>query len=128
MEMLEEREKEIPSFKSLCMEEEENFKAYKLKKEAEAERVEKELEVIRERRADLTNTLEVDLLGQYSKVYKARDGIAVVSIQENICEGCHQQILPQQVIDIKVGETINHCEQCSRILYWKEKTETAVSK
>ena len=128
MEVLEEKERKLPPLKVLCKEESEKFKIYKLTKEAEAERTEKELEAIRERRVELANTLEKNLLKQYGKVAKARSGLAVVSIQENICQGCHQQILPQQVIDIKVGETINHCEQCSRILFWKEKTETAVPK
>jgi len=128
MEILEEKELELPSLKAMCKEEEEKFKVYKLKKEAEAERTEKELEATLERRSELIKTLEKNLLEQYSKVSKGRGGLAVVSIQENICLGCHQQILPQQVIDVKVGETINNCEQCSRILYWKEKTETAVPK
>ena len=128
MEVLEEKERKLPPLKVLCKEEREKFKVYKLTKEAEAERTEKELEAIRERRVELANTLEKNLLEQYGKVAKARSGLAVVSIQENICQGCHQQILPQQVIDVKVGETINHCEQCSRILFWKEKTETAVPK
>ena len=128
MELLEEKERELLPLKALCKEEEEKLKTYKSKKEAEAERTEKELEAIRERRTELANTLEKSLLEQYSKVSKARGGLSVVSIQKNICQGCHHQILPQQVIDVKVGETINHCEQCSRILYWKEETETAVPK
>ena len=128
MELLEEKERGLPPLKANCKEEEEKFNAYKLKKEAEAERTEKELEVIRPRRSQVANALEAKLLEHYSKVFKARDGLAVVVIHENICQGCHQQILPQQVIDVKVGETINHCEQCSRILYWEEKRETAVPK
>ena len=128
MEILEEKERKLPPLKVLCKDEREKFRVYKLTKEAEAERTEKELEAIRERRIELASTLEKNLLKQYDKVAKERSGLAVVSIQENICQGCHQQILPQQVIDVKVGETINHCEQCSRILFWKEKTETAVPK
>ena len=128
MEVIEEKEREFPPLKTNCKEEEEKFNAYKLKKEAEAERTEKELEVIRPRRSQIANKLDAKLLGQYNKVFKARDGLAVVVIHENICQGCHQQILPQQVIDVKVGETINHCEQCSRILYWEEKREIAVPK
>ena len=86
------------------------------------------MEVIRPRRSQLANVLEVKLLEHYTKVFKARSGLAVVAIHENICQGCHQQILPQQVIDIKVGKTIHHCEQCSRILYGEEKREIAVPK
>ena len=128
MELLEKKEEELPSLKASCKEEESYFNTYKLKKEAEAERTNKELEVFRPRRSQVANTLEAKLLEQYSKVFKARDGLAVVVIHENVCQGCFQQILPQQVIDLKAGETIHHCEQCSRILYWEEKTETAVPK
>ena len=128
MEELEEKEKGIPAFKVQCKEEEENFNAYKAKKEAEAKRTEEELEVLRARRHAAAGGIEEKLLGQYNKVFKARDSLAVVTIKENICQGCHSQILPQQVIDVKVGETINQCEQCSRILYWEETSETAVPK
>ncbi len=128
MEELEEKEKGIPAFKVQCKEEEENFNAYKAKKEAEAKRTEEELEVLRARRHAAAGGIEEKLLGQYNKVFKARDSLAVVTIKENICQGCHSQILPQQVIDVKMGETINQCEQCSRILYWEETSETAVPK
>ena len=128
MEELEEKEKGIPAFKVQCKEEEENFNAYKAKKEAEAKRTEEELEVLRARRHAAAGGIEEKLLGQYDKVFKARDSLAVVTIKENICQGCHSQILPQQVIDVKMGETINQCEQCSRILYWEETSETAVPK
>ena len=89
---------------------------------------EKELEVIRPRRSQVASSLDTKLLGQYNKLFKARDGLVVVLIHENICQGCHQQILPQQVIDVKMGETINSCEQCLRILYWEETKESAVPK
>ena len=42
MEILEKKEGEVPPLKANCKEEEEKFNAYKLKKEAEAERTEKE--------------------------------------------------------------------------------------
>ena len=128
MEILEKKEGEVPPLKANCKEEEEKFNAYKLKKEAEAERTEKELEVIRPRRSQVTNSLEIKWLKHYTKVFNAREGVAVVAIHENICQGCLQQILPQQVIDVKIGETISYCEQCLRILYWKEDRESAVPK
>jgi len=128
MEILEKKEGEVPPLKANCKEEEEKFNAYKLKKEAEAERTEKELEVIRPRRSQMTSSLDTKWLKHYTNVFNARDGVVVVAIDGNICEGCRQQILPQQVIDVKVGETINYCEQCLRILYWKENREGAVPK
>ena len=128
MEILEEKEKELLPLKADCKEEEEKFNVYKLKKEAESERTEKELEVIRPRRSQAANNLDVKLLEHYTKVFNAREGVVVVPIHENVCQGCLQQILPQQVIDVKSGETIIYCEQCSRILYWEEAKEGAASK
>ena len=128
MEVLEKKEKDLPLLRASCKEEEEKFSAYRLKKEAESERTEKELEVIRPKRFQVANSLEVKLLDHYTKVSKAREGLAVVGIHGNTCQGCLQQLLPQQVIDVKGGETINCCEQCSRILYWKETNESAVPK
>ena len=128
MEVLEKKEKELPLIKASCKEQEERFNAYRLKKEAESERTEKELEVIRPKRFQVANSLEVKLLDHYTKVSKAREGLAVVGIHGNTCQGCLQQLLPQQVIDVKGGETINCCEQCSRVLYWKETNESAVPK
>ena len=128
MEILEKREGEIPPLTANCKEEEGKFNAYKLKKEAESERTEKELEVIRPRRSQAANNLDVKLLEHYTKVFNAREGVVVVPIHENICQGCLHHILPQQVIDVKSGETIIFCEQCSRILYWEEAKEGAVPK
>jgi len=128
MEILEKKEGEIPPLKAHCKEEEEKFNVYKLKKEAESERTEKELEVFRPRRSQAANNLDVKLLEHYTKVFNAREGVVVVPIHENICQGCLHHILPQQVIDVKSGETIIYCEQCSRILYWEETNEGAVPK
>jgi len=128
MEILEEKERELIPLKANYKEAEEKFNVYKLKKEAESERTKKELEVIRPRRSQAANNLNVKLLEHYTKVFNAREGVVVVPIHENICQGCLQQILPQQVIDVKSGETIIYCEQCSRILYWEETKEGVVPK
>jgi len=128
MEILERKERELLPLKANCKEEEKKFNEYKIKKEAESERTEKELEVIRPRRSQAADNLDVKLLEHYTKVFNAREGVVVVPIHGNICQGCLQQILPQQVIDVKSGETIIYCEQCSRILYWEEIKEGAVPK
>jgi len=128
METLEAKEKVIPQLQALCKEEEDKFNAYKLKKEAEMARGEKELGVNRARSAEVARAIETKWLGQYQKVAKARDGLAVVGIQDTVCQGCYQQILPQQAIDVRIGETITQCQHCLRYLYWIEQSETAVPK
>jgi predicted nucleic acid-binding Zn-ribbon protein len=129
METLEEKEKELPVFAQAYKEEEEKFNEYRAKKEAEAARVTQELESVKARRETIKASLEPRWVKNYEKIANFRDGQAVVRLKENICQGCHQHILPQMVIDIKVGEEIFQCQHCSRFLYWVEETEeTAMPK
>ncbi len=129
MEALEAAEGGISAFKEAFRQEEGVFKEYEAKKNAEAERVKKELEQTRARRQALVETLDPKWVSSYEKVAKARDGQAVVSLKEGICQGCFQYILPQMVIDIKVGEQVHQCQHCSRFLYWVEESpENALPK
>ena len=124
MESLEVKEAEIPAIEARFKEEEINFKEYKAKKEAEGERTKKELEDARAKRQGLIESVDPKLMHTYAKVLKHRDGVAVVRLQENVCQGCFQSILPQLVIDVKVGEEIVQCQHCACFLYWVEESET----
>jgi predicted nucleic acid-binding Zn-ribbon protein len=129
MESLESEEREIPTFQAAFKEEESAFKEYEAKKNAEAERVRQQLEDARARREGLVETLDAKWVNSYDKVFRAREGQAVVPLKDNICQGCFQHILPQMVIDIKIGEKVFQCQHCSRFLYWPEESpETALPK
>ena len=101
-----------------------NFKEYKAKKEAEAERVQREREVVIGKRQGILDTIEPKRLELYNKVLKRNDGVAVVAIRDSMCQGCFHRLRPQMVIDVKVGEEIVECAHCYRFLYWVEETET----
>ncbi len=124
MESLEEKVGELPAIESRFKEEENNFKEYKAKKEAEYERVKGELEVIKGRRQEILETIEPKRAELYSKVKKRNDGLAVVAVRESMCQGCFHRLRPQMIIDIKIGEEIVECAHCFRFLYWVEETET----
>jgi len=129
MEAHEAAEREIPSYKESFRQEEETFKAYEAKKNAEAERVNKELAEACAARQALVDALDPKWVTGYERVAKAREGRAVVEIKGNICQGCFQHVLPQMVIEIKTGEQVHQCEHCSRFLYWVEESpETALPK
>lgn len=121
METLEEREKTLPAFQALINEEEARFQQYKKQKEVESARIQKEIEEALVRREKVIASLEAKWVQSYEKVSKARDGVAVVPLDGNICQGCFQQVLPQMMIDIKNGSEVMHqCQHCSRVLYWIE--------
>jgi hypothetical protein len=80
------------------------------------------------KRESVSGQIEKVIVQRYEKILNSREGRAVVLLQGNICQGCFQQILPQVVINVKVGESIQQCSNCIRFLYWEEVPETATPK
>jgi predicted nucleic acid-binding Zn-ribbon protein len=128
MEILEEKQKEVPGIEKRCNEEDARFQEYKAKKDAELDRMKQELGVLVAKRENVSGQLDRVIMQRYEKVAGSRDGRAVVMLQGSICQGCFQQILPQMVIDVKIGESIQQCSNCIRFLYWEEVPEAATPK
>ena len=122
MEALEIKAKEIPGIESKCKEEDANFNEYRLKKEVEEKRVKQELEDLMVKRKNISDQLDPSNLKRYEKIFTSREGRAVAGLRENVCQGCFQQVLPQTVIDVKIGEKIHQCNGCIRFLFWDEVT------
>ena len=128
MEILEEKQKEVPGIEKRCNEEDARFQEYKAKKDAELDRMKQELGVLVAKRENVSGQLDRVIMQRYEKVAGSRDGRAVVMLQGSICQGCFQQILPQMVIDVKIGESIQQCANCIRFLYREEVPEAATPK
>ena len=128
MEILEEKQKEVPGIEKRCNEEDARFQEYKAKKDAELDRMKQELGVLVAKRENVSGQLDRVIMQRYEKVAGSRDGRAVVMLQGSICQGCFQQILPQMVIDVKIGESIQQCSNCIRFLYREEVPEAATPK
>lgn len=128
MEILEEKQKEIPAIENKCKEEDDHFQEYKAKKDAELDRMTKEMDPLIARRENAMSQIEKVMVQRYEKLVKTRGGQAVVSLRENVCQGCHQQVLPQMVINVKVGESIQQCSNCLCFLHWEEASEAVTPK
>ena len=128
MEILEEKQKEVPGIEKKYNEEDARFQEYKAKKDAELDRMKQELGVLVAKRENVSGQLDRVIMQRYEKVAGSRDGRAVVMLQGSICQGCFQQILPQMVIDVKVGESIQQCSNCLCFLYLEEVPEAATPK
>ena len=72
--------------------------------------------------------LEAPYLKRYTMLLNKRDGVAVVAINDNVCQGCYMALPPQQVIEVRKADKLNLCPTCQRILYYKEQEEEAVAK
>lgn len=53
-----------------------------------------------------------------SRYYK--EGDVVAEAKNSMCQACMMLMRPQYFQDVKAGETVLHCENCRRILYYDE--------
>jgi predicted nucleic acid-binding Zn-ribbon protein len=63
-------------------------------------------------------------LRQYETIRKRRDGVAVVAVLDEHCQGCHMGIPPQLYNIVLKGERIETCPYCHRIVYYKQSLDT----
>jgi predicted nucleic acid-binding Zn-ribbon protein len=71
--------------------------------------------------------LAPDLVSRYKRIQSARDGLAIVPVRNQACSGCNFSVPPQQILRLQKLESMETCRNCSRILYWDAKVETAVA-
>ena len=75
------------------------------------------------RRAERERLL-AELPKQMNALYKRisariRDGVAVAEARNNSCSACFMSLRPQVMAEIRRGEEIILCDNCSRILYYQ---------
>jgi predicted nucleic acid-binding Zn-ribbon protein len=94
---------------------------------AEKSRVEGLLKACREERDQaaterqkLAGDLDAGLRNHYERVRKGRDGIALAEVRNGMCTACNVLLRPQLYNDVRAGEALYECENCTRILYFRE--------
>lgn len=79
-----------------------------------------------EARTKIASDVDEDVLYNYDRLFKGKNGVAVVGLVDEVCQGCHMKVVKSTVVDVKAEKQIAHCENCGRILYWW--TDAAVGK
>lgn len=51
---------------------------------------------------------------------KTKAGLAVASVHEGKCGGCHMKLIASTVVAAQNGVELTRCEDCGRILYTEE--------
>ena len=60
------------------------------------------------------------VLSKYDRLIAGREGIAVVTVQNNACGACHRALTAHDLQMVKQGETMLTCEGCGRIVLLAE--------
>ena len=78
------------------------------------------------RLADLEKQREVSVaqlppdIGElYNRIAVKKQGLALAVVNGEVCAACQMKLRPQLINEIRLGEQIVVCENCSRILYFE---------
>ena len=116
-EELEVKNQLIKESKNALKEREGDLKSKKVELKDIVEETEKEEKALMKKSDAFGNMIEERLLTAYQRIRKnARNGLAVVQIERDACNGCFNKIPPQHQLDIKMHKKIIVCEYCGRIL------------
>jgi predicted nucleic acid-binding Zn-ribbon protein len=79
-----------------------------------------ELEDLKKKRDELLLTIKNRILSKYETLKMARNNIAIVQVEDEICKGCYMKIPPQLYVDVKKDKDLKQCPNCQRFLYYKK--------
>jgi predicted nucleic acid-binding Zn-ribbon protein len=125
LEQIEQLENEAAALENLCSGERELLAEAVETVEQEIKRIEISKKSVVSQREKEAAVLQAPYLKRYTMLLNKRDGIAVVAINDNVCQGCYMGLPPQQVIEVRKADKLNLCPTCQRILYFKEQEDAA---
>ncbi len=102
---------------------EQKFESEQQQLEKRSEALKAELGVVEKERETIVPAVDPKLLKMYQKIKSLHREWAVVPIQHGICGGCHMNIPPQMITEVRARQRILTCSQCQRILYWPASSE-----
>lgn len=79
--------------------------------------IETKIDVLKKERESLVGSVKKELLARYEKILANKNGLAIVPVKDDACQGCHISLPPQVINEISMNEWVITCESCTRILY-----------
>jgi predicted nucleic acid-binding Zn-ribbon protein len=83
--------------------------------------VEQDIVLWHQFREEILQGLAPEHLKRYNTLKVKRNGIAVVLVKNEGCQGCYVNIPPQLYNEVQKYKEIILCPNCNRILYWENK-------
>jgi len=82
--------------------------------------IENNISELKNRRQELVPNIAARTLKDYERILSVKNGLALVEVVNDCCGGCHIQMPPQVINQIKMKQNIIRCENCNRMLYIKD--------
>lgn len=95
--------------------------------EAQNAAVDEQTAGLRGQRAEMAKGItDKSLLSRYDQIFKRREGVAIVAVRGEVCQGCDMGVPPQIVNFARSGEQgVQSCPHCNRILVWEPSNKPA---
>jgi len=96
---------------------EKDFQAKKQELTNKLKDIEDTVAKLKEQRLTMTPAIDKEILARYERILNAKNGLAVVPIKNEICQGCFMGLPPQTVDIARMKNKLTFCENCARIIY-----------
>jgi len=120
LEQLDQAKKDVEAEKQRLQGQEKEFLEEKKKVEIRAKEIDDRLAQLEAHRKQLSPGIDPKVMAQYERILSNRDGLAIVAVKDNACQGCNMSIPRQVTNSIKMYECIMTCDVCNRMLYTEE--------
>jgi predicted nucleic acid-binding Zn-ribbon protein len=91
---------------------------FQKKKEAEDK-----IQQLSRRKADILPGIPPAQVDLYLNISRKKGGIVLSPVRDDFCDLCHVRIRPQVLNELLSTRKLILCENCGRILFWREQTE-----
>lgn len=112
--------KDIESEKKNLESEEKVFNEKKAAVNNRTKEIDLSLKDLEGKRKILAGSVDKKIYDRYEYILRGKDGLALVKVANNSCQGCFMHVPPQVINEIKMHEHLITCEICARILYLEE--------
>jgi uncharacterized protein len=109
---------------ALIKNQEEELDERKKKLSEEISAMNSELESLKEAEKEVSPGINPETKFKLERIIKSKQGIGIVAIHGNVCNGCHMILPAQFANEVRIGDKIVYCPYCSRILYYVENPGT----
>ena len=76
------------------------------------------------RRVAVATELDAGILEIFKQVKaKQANQVAIVAVQDSVCQGCNMNIPPQVYNELQRCDSLKYCPSCFRIIYWQDQEE-----
>lgn len=77
-------------------------------------------------RERLAAGIDTPVLQEYERIFAWREGVAVVELYAQTCQGCHMRLPLQMCYEIQANPGLSSCPHCHRLLYWPSSEPSAI--